>query len=118
MLMLWLPVLRQPIWDAIVDFDPQVFVWLGDNIYGDNKRPFRVLGKERTIGPWKNVPRFFPSTEQEMRRRYQLAKSNPGYSKLRQTAQVDSSHPAASFAGSNSFFLLDLSIFHSKEFPP
>ncbi|XP_065014618.1 uncharacterized protein LOC135642413 isoform X2 [Musa acuminata AAA Group] len=78
----------QPIWDAIVDFDPQVFVWLGDNIYGDNKRSFRVLGKERTIGPWKNVPRFFPSTEQEMRRRYQLAKSNPGYSKLRQTAQV------------------------------
>ncbi|URE20733.1 PhoD-like phosphatase [Musa troglodytarum] len=68
----------QPIWDAIVDFDPQLFVWLGDNIYGDNKRPFRVLGKERTIGPWKNVPRFFPSTEQEMRRRYQLAKSNPG----------------------------------------
>ncbi|RWW34388.1 hypothetical protein BHE74_00013872 [Ensete ventricosum] len=86
--MLWLPVSIQPIWDAIVDFDPQVFVWLGDNIYGDNKRPFRVLGKERTIGPWKNVPRFFPSTEQEMRRRYQLAKSNPGYSKLRQTAQV------------------------------
>ncbi|XP_042374084.1 alkaline phosphatase D-like isoform X1 [Zingiber officinale] len=78
----------QSIWDAVLDFDPQVFIWLGDNIYGDNKRPFRIMGKERTIGPWKNVPRFFPSTEEEMRRRYLLAKGNPGYSNLRQTAQV------------------------------
>ncbi|KAG2659457.1 uncharacterized protein LOC120706937 isoform X2 [Panicum virgatum] len=78
----------QPIWDAVVAFDPQVFVWLGDNVYGDNKRPFRVFGKERTVGPWKNVPRFYPSTEQELRRRYQLAKAKPGYASLRERAQV------------------------------
>ena len=78
----------QPIWDAVLAFDPQVFVWLGDNVYGDNKRPFRVFGKERTVGPWKNVPRFYPSTEQELRRRYQLAKAKPGYASLRERAQV------------------------------
>nr|KYP71024.1 Alkaline phosphatase D [Cajanus cajan] len=54
----------QPIWDAVVDFHPQIFIWLGDNIYGDLKRPFKIFGKERTIGPWKNVPRFVPSSQQ------------------------------------------------------
>lgn len=81
-------VLMQPIWNAIIDFDPQLFIWLGDNIYGDNKHPFKLFGKERTIGPWKNVDRFFPATEQEMRQRYEMAKNNLGYSKLRQKAQV------------------------------
>ncbi|EHA8591324.1 Alkaline phosphatase D [Cocos nucifera] len=78
----------QPIWNAIIDFDPQLFIWLGDNIYGDNKHPSKLFGKERTIGPWKNVERFFPATEQEMLKRYEMAKNNPGYSKLRQSAQV------------------------------
>lgn len=78
----------QPIWDAVAGFDPQVFVWLGDNVYGDSKRPFRVFGKERTVGPWKNVPRFYPSTEEELRRRYQLGKAQPGYARLREKAQV------------------------------
>ncbi|XP_062222897.1 uncharacterized protein LOC133921857 isoform X2 [Phragmites australis] len=78
----------QPIWGAVVGFDPQVFVWLGDNVYGDNKRPFRVIGRERTVGPWKNVPRFYPSTEEELRRRYVLAKAQPGYARLRKRAQV------------------------------
>ncbi|CAM8981801.1 unnamed protein product [Rhodiola kirilowii] len=77
----------QPIWDAINGFNPQLFIWLGDNIYGDNKRPFRVFGKERTIGPWKNVPRFVPATEQEMVSKYEKAKSNPGYTRLRKSAK-------------------------------
>ncbi|KAL0916057.1 hypothetical protein M5K25_013539 [Dendrobium thyrsiflorum] len=78
----------QPIWNAIIDFDPQLFIWLGDNIYGDNRRPLRVFGREATVGPLKNTPRFFPSEESEMRRRYQLAKAQPGYSQLRKRAQV------------------------------
>lgn len=78
----------QPIWNAVIDFDPHVFIWLGDNIYGDIRRPFRVFGKERTIGPWKNVPRFIPSSEQEMISRYHKAKSNLMYSHLRNTAKV------------------------------
>lgn len=78
----------QPIWDSIIDFDPQVFIWMGDNIYGDKRRPFKLFGKERTIGPWKNVPRFYPSSEQEMELEYKKAKSNPGYSRLRQKAKV------------------------------
>uniref|UniRef100_A0A0E0K1T9 PhoD-like phosphatase metallophosphatase domain-containing protein n=1 Tax=Oryza punctata TaxID=4537 RepID=A0A0E0K1T9_ORYPU len=78
----------QPVWEAVVGFDPQVFIWLGDNVYGDNKRPFRVLGRERTVGPWRNVPRFYPSKEDELRRRYEMAKAKPGYAKLRERAQV------------------------------
>ncbi|CAK7345939.1 unnamed protein product [Dovyalis caffra] len=78
----------QPIWNAIIDFDPQVFIWLGDNVYGDIRRPFKLFGKERTIGPWKNAPRFIPSSPQELESRYQKAKINPGYARLRHTAQV------------------------------
>ena len=80
----------QPVWEAIVGFDPQVFIWLGDNVYGDNKRPFRVFGRERTVGPWRNVPRFYPATEEELRGKYELAKANPGYAKLRERARVSS----------------------------
>ncbi|MED6169567.1 hypothetical protein PIB30_022508 [Stylosanthes scabra] len=78
----------QPIWDAVVDFHPQVFIWLGDNIYGDTKHPFKLFGRERTIGPWKNVPRFVPSSEQEMEAKYKRAKSHPVYTRLRQNAKV------------------------------
>lgn len=78
----------QPIWEAINKYDPQVFIWLGDNIYGDNKRPFRVFGKERTIGPWKNVPRFYHVSEHEMQDKYTKAKNGPGYARLRQSAKV------------------------------
>ncbi|XAR64308.1 Alkaline phosphatase [Bertholletia excelsa] len=78
----------QPIWNAIIDFDPQIFIWMGDNIYGDIKRPMKLFGKERTIGPWKNVPRFIPSSEHEMQARYNKAKSNYGYSILQETAKV------------------------------
>jgi len=78
----------QPIWNAVINFDPQVFIWLGDNIYGDIKRPFKVFGKERTIGPWKNFPRFVPSNSQEMEFKYRKAKTNPGYSRLRERTKV------------------------------
>ncbi|GAB2287627.1 hypothetical protein Dimus_021998 [Dionaea muscipula] len=78
----------QPIWKAIMDFNPDLFIWMGDNIYGDNKRPLRLFGRERTIGPWKNVPRFIPTSEREMRSRYEKAKSNPGYSQLRNISKV------------------------------
>ncbi|KAK8705790.1 hypothetical protein V6N13_049382 [Hibiscus sabdariffa] len=78
----------QPIWDAINKFDPQVFIWLGDNIYGDIRRPFSIIGKERTIGPWKNAPRFVPSPPSEMLSRYNMAKNVPGYLRLRANAKV------------------------------
>ncbi|CAK9178261.1 unnamed protein product [Ilex paraguariensis] len=78
----------QPIWDAIIDYNPQVFIWLGDNIYGDVRRPFKLFGKQRTIGPWKNVPRFVPSPEHEMLSRYHMAKTNPAYSLLRHNTKI------------------------------
>ncbi|XP_071700699.1 uncharacterized protein [Rutidosis leptorrhynchoides] len=78
----------QPIWDAIVDYRPQVFIWLGDNIYGDIRRPFKLFGNERTIGPWKNVPRFVPASVEEMQSKYSVAKTNHGYSRLRKISKV------------------------------
>lgn len=78
----------QPIWNAIINFNPQLFIWLGDNIYGDIRQPFKLFGKERTFGPWKNAPRFVPVTKEELQFRYNRAKSNPGYSRLRERAQV------------------------------
>ncbi|XP_057975630.1 uncharacterized protein LOC131162989 isoform X1 [Malania oleifera] len=78
----------QPIWNAIIKFEPQIFIWMGDNIYGDIRHPFRFIGKERTIGPWKNVPRFIPSSEQEMQSRYEKAKASNGYSRLRENTMV------------------------------
>lgn len=78
----------QPIWNAIINFDPQIFIWLGDNMYGDIKRPFAVFGKQRTIGPWKNVPRFVPCSQQEMEFKYKKAKTNPGYTRLRERTKV------------------------------
>jgi alkaline phosphatase D len=35
----------QPIWDSIVDLKPQMFVFLGDNIYGDTN-DITVLNKK------------------------------------------------------------------------
>lgn len=78
----------QPIWNAIIEFDPQVFIWLGDNIYGDIKRPFKLFGRERTIGPWKNVLRFAPTSQEELESRYSIIKNNPDYSHLRKTSKV------------------------------
>jgi alkaline phosphatase D len=54
----------QPIWDGIVELDPQLFVFLGDNIYGDSID--------------MNV----------MRIKYQLLANQPGFKKLKQSCQV------------------------------
>nr|GFA01498.1 calcineurin-like metallo-phosphoesterase superfamily protein [Tanacetum cinerariifolium] len=78
----------QPIWDAILEYKPHVFIWLGDNIYGDIRRPFKLFGNDRTIGPWKNVPRFVPSSYDQMKSKYDIAKTNHGYARLRTIANV------------------------------
>lgn len=52
-----------------------------------------MFGKERTIGPWKNVPRFYPVSELEMQEKYRKAKNGPGYARLRQSAKVPPRYP-------------------------
>ena len=54
----------QPIWDAVVETQPQLFLFLGDNIYADT-RDMRV-----------------------MRAKYQLLGEQPGYVKLKQACPV------------------------------
>jgi len=54
----------QPIWDAVVESQPELFLFLGDNIYGDST-DINVL-----------------------RAKYQLLADQPGYQKLKQTCPV------------------------------
>ncbi|BBN19028.1 alkaline phosphatase D [Marchantia polymorpha subsp. ruderalis] len=78
----------QPIWTAISNFDPSLFIWLGDNIYADAKLPVRFIGRKRTSGPFKNTPRFWPVSAEVMEQKYMIAKNKSGYEALRRTAQI------------------------------
>ena len=40
----------QPIWDAIVESDPDVFLFIGDNIYGDSEEMDVLRGKWQQLG--------------------------------------------------------------------
>ncbi|WP_461107270.1 alkaline phosphatase D family protein [Spirosoma koreense] len=56
--------LPQPLWDDIVAQKPDVWIWLGDNIYGDSQNM------------------------DTLRAKYNLQKSNPVYQQLRQSASI------------------------------
>lgn len=47
----------QPVWDAISDINPDLFFWLGDNIYGDSLDP-TILAEE--YRKQRSVPNFGP----------------------------------------------------------
>ncbi|GAB3320832.1 hypothetical protein GCM10027299_14480 [Larkinella ripae] len=53
-----------PLWDDIVAQKPDVWIWLGDNIYGDSE------------------------SMDTLRTKYNRQKANPGYAQLRQTTQI------------------------------
>jgi alkaline phosphatase D len=53
----------QPIWDAILAYHPELFIFAGDNVYGD----------------------FSTADADNLRRAYELAGTVPGYAMLRQT---------------------------------
>lgn len=54
----------QPLWDDIILQQPQVWIWLGDNIYGDSENMDTLQAK------------------------YSRQKSNPEYQKLRQSTSI------------------------------
>eukprot|EP00164_Ancoracysta_twista_P002898 GFYU01003856.1.p1 GENE.GFYU01003856.1~~GFYU01003856.1.p1 ORF type:complete len:455 (-),score=86.03 GFYU01003856.1:95-1459(-) len=57
----------QPAWDHIIAEDPQLFVWLGDIVYGDTRKyPF----------VWE------PSPIPEMKAKFDAQKRQPGYQRL------------------------------------
>ncbi|CAM6106715.1 unnamed protein product [Calypogeia fissa] len=78
----------QPIWTAISEYDPEVFIWLGDNIYADSKLPVKFIGRQRTSGPWKNIPRFYQVSIEKLGELYKIGKNTPGYVALRNKTQV------------------------------
>lgn len=53
-----------PIWDALVDTDPQMFLMIGDNIYGDTE------------------------DMDVMRKKYQVLGEQPGFARLRKTCPI------------------------------
>ncbi|MFM8364674.1 MAG: alkaline phosphatase D family protein [Verrucomicrobiota bacterium] len=57
--------LPQPLWEPIVAFRPQLWIWLGDNVYGDTH------------------------DMKELAAKYALQKSNTGYQKLLATCPVE-----------------------------
>lgn len=56
--------LPQPIWAAVADFQPQLWIWLGDNIYGDT------------------------DDMEVLRAKWDRQKSHPAYAALRSSAMV------------------------------
>jgi alkaline phosphatase D len=57
--------LPQPLWDSILKFEPQLWIWLGDNIYGDTN--------DMTL----------------LAEKWAAQKSNPGYRKLQATCSIE-----------------------------
>jgi alkaline phosphatase D len=55
---------EQPIWDAILEAKPDLFIFLGDNIYADTRDP------------------------QVMRDKYAMLAAKPGFQRLRETTQI------------------------------
>ncbi|SFO60447.1 alkaline phosphatase D [Algoriphagus ornithinivorans] len=54
----------QPLWDPIISHQPDLFIWLGDNIYGDT------------------------DSMQVLKAKYELQNSNPGYQRLKAQSPI------------------------------
>jgi len=74
----------QPIWEAILAYRPELFIFCGDNVYGD----------------------FNTADAANLRRAYEMAENIPGYAKLRQSVDhlaVWDDHDSASMTAARSF---------------
>ena len=84
----------QPLWRLISSRKPDVFAWLGDNVYADvrksdfyrNPNIFRGKGPE-TLRPGDR-PRFVARTKEEHENMYVAQKSNPDYAQLAKTTKI------------------------------
>eukprot|EP01117_Protostelium_nocturnum_P017851 TRINITY_DN7342_c0_g1_i1.p1 TRINITY_DN7342_c0_g1~~TRINITY_DN7342_c0_g1_i1.p1 ORF type:complete len:414 (-),score=96.20 TRINITY_DN7342_c0_g1_i1:31-1272(-) len=65
--------LNQPIWKSIIDYNPDVFVWLGDVVYLDTM-PFPLV--------------FVPSTMERNKEQYLKQKNNKSYRELADNVRV------------------------------
>ena len=68
----WLP---NRLWDVIQDYTPQVYVWLGDNVYADKK----VFG----IPMWR-----VPGSLTDIKRSYDTLLADPGYHALTEKTSI------------------------------
>lgn len=65
--------LPQPIWPAVFDFDPDLFIFAGDNVYGSKQNGWPVdLSKDLT----------------PLRRSYEILAARPDFQKLKSTVPV------------------------------
>eukprot|EP00944_MAST-04C_sp_MAST-4C-sp1_P009933 g9933.t1 len=84
----------QPLWRLVSSRKPDVFAWLGDNVYADMRKSdfykspniFRGKGPE-TLRPGER-PRFVARTKEDHENMYIAQKSNPDYAHLAKTTKI------------------------------
>ncbi|DBA02374.1 TPA: hypothetical protein N0F65_007193 [Lagenidium giganteum] len=67
---------EQPLWTTINQHKPELWVWMGDNIYGDIKQ----LNESRQFFPPRKM--FRPAKSEVLRSRYAWQHARPGYQEL------------------------------------
>ncbi|TMW63409.1 hypothetical protein Poli38472_002350 [Pythium oligandrum] len=70
--------MEQPLWPAIINYDPELWVWMGDNIYADIKEQDQPSGPPR----WIPGKMFTEATPEVLRYRYAKQLSHPKYSEF------------------------------------
>lgn len=53
---------HQPIWDAVLESEPELFIFLGDNIYGDTRDPAVLRAKYEQLGRQRGFRRLCERT--------------------------------------------------------
>ena len=87
----------QPLWPLIASRNPQLFAWLGDNIYSDRRHPNdklsilkQAFSRDSDLTKLKpgQRPRFKPKTYQQHQEMYNQQKQIPEYALLSKTVPI------------------------------
>ena len=87
----------QPLWPIIASRNPQLFAWLGDNIYSDRRHPNdklsilkQAFSRDSDLTKLKpgQRPRFKPKTYQQHQEMYNQQKQIPEYALLSKTVPI------------------------------
>ncbi|OQR98582.1 hypothetical protein ACHHYP_20361 [Achlya hypogyna] len=72
---------KQPLWPAIVARKPELWVWLGDNIYGD----YRIVNASSFVPPF---PFFRDAPPEMLAAKYRKQLAHPEYAKFRASTPI------------------------------
>eukprot|EP00960_Hanusia_phi_P035872 751998-Hanusia_phi.AAC.4 len=85
---------KQPFWELIIGRKPDAWVWMGDNVYADQRRSsqnsfaqfLKVLGGKEPIG-YESIM-FEPSDLARLKKMYEAQKTHAGYRELREKVPI------------------------------